>query len=282
MAVAVATALVQVSRGCLDGYMKQYSPSFQRPCPPAAPAGRFPATPGLTAGARSSLPTLRPAVAAAGAALFVAAAAPFRRHARAAAATALAAKKKKRVDPEVLAKRARALKIREEAMKKAAMLRAQQSGDERAFPEAPPPARPPAKAAPVRASARSDARALRVSSRSPPQRPPPRSPPRSPAPRLAPRSPPRAARPPAPPGPPPRAASAPPSRRGTTSRTVKVCTVTNSASTPAATDDQFPTPEQLRCMKVVELKDVLRGAGLKVSGLKAELLERLLEHIGAA
>lgn len=32
-------------------------------------------------------------------------------------------------------------------------------------------------------------------------------------------------------------------------------------------------------MKVVDLKDALRSANLKVSGRKAELLERLLDHL---
>jgi len=44
----------------------------------------------------------------------------------------------------------------------------------------------------------------------------------------------------------------------------------------------LPTEEEVMKMKVVDLKDVLRRVGLKVSGRKAELLERVLTHIRAA
>jgi len=51
---------------------------------------------------------------------------------------------------------------------------------------------------------------------------------------------------------------------------------------PDKSGGMLPTEEEVMKMKVVDLKDVLRRVGLKVSGRKAELLERVLTHIRAA
>eukprot|EP00931_Biecheleriopsis_adriatica_P094932 TRINITY_DN68567_c0_g1_i1.p1 TRINITY_DN68567_c0_g1~~TRINITY_DN68567_c0_g1_i1.p1 ORF type:complete len:216 (-),score=44.40 TRINITY_DN68567_c0_g1_i1:23-613(-) len=77
-----------------------------------------------------------------------------------------------------------------------------------------------------------------------------------------------------PPAPPPAAPKAAPKVAKKSSRAP--------AKTTAKAAGTTLTAEAVKQMKVVDLKDELRKAGLKVSGVKAVLLERLLEHIGAA
>lgn len=161
--------------------------------------------------------------------------------------------KAKKVDPEREAKRREALRLREEALKKAEMIRQQNQEKQAALapkeveeePEAEEPEEEPPKpiAKPTKPAAVKAAIAEPV------------------------------AKPPA------KAAATP-----TSSKEV----VTKKAAAPVAKtapqrlEQETPgdSEESIKSMKVEELKAALRKAGLKVSGVKAELQKRLLEHYG--
>jgi len=56
----------------------------------------------------------------------------------------------------------------------------------------------------------------------------------------------------------------------------------NAAPKPTAGTDRLPSAGEVHQMKVIDLKEALRSVGLKVSGRKAELAERLLAHLETA
>lgn len=161
--------------------------------------------------------------------------------------------KAKKVDPEREAKRREALRLREEALKKAEMIR-QQNQQKQAAPEPkeveeepeaeereeepPKPVAKPTKPVAVRAAIAEPV-----------------------------------AKPPA------KAAATPASSKEVVTQKA-AAPVAKTAPQRSEQDTPGDSKESIMSMKVEELKAALREAGLKVSGVKADLQKRLLEHHG--
>ncbi|CAE8685717.1 unnamed protein product, partial [Polarella glacialis] len=138
---------------------------------------------------------------------------------------------------------------REEAMAKAAKLRAQiEEEDAAPAPASPAPAAPePAKAAPAKPAAE----------KSTPAKPSPAKP--------------------------ASATSKSKAAAETSEPKVKAApkAAAKSAAKAAVPGGKLPSEEEAKALKVTELKETLKSVGLKVGGAKAELLQRLLDHIGS-
>eukprot|EP00419_Tripos_fusus_P022531 CAMPEP_0172724404 /NCGR_PEP_ID=MMETSP1074-20121228/85910_1 /TAXON_ID=2916 /ORGANISM="Ceratium fusus, Strain PA161109" /LENGTH=305 /DNA_ID=CAMNT_0013550875 /DNA_START=85 /DNA_END=1002 /DNA_ORIENTATION=- len=179
-----------------------------------------------------------------------------------------AKKKKKQVDPAILEKRAKAAAIREEAIKKAAEARRLKEQGESAevAPKEPSISAKPAAAPPQTIATPEPARPAPI------KKPIQTDTARKRAPSVAEK----------------RAIKALEDQKKPEGRAMaerpkpkspKVANVIKEATNSVG---NVPTEDEVMKMKVVELKDVLRGNKLRLSGRKAELLERVLNFIRAA
>jgi len=177
-------------------------------------------------------------------------------------------KKKKQVDPAILEKRAKAAAIREEAIKKAAEARRLKEQGESAevAPKEPSISAKPAAAPPQTIATPEPARPAPI------KKPIQTATARKRAPSVAEK----------------RAIKALEDQKKPEGRAMaerpkpkspKVANVIKEAKNSVG---NVPTEDEVMKMKVVELKDVLRGNKLRLSGRKAELLERVLNFIRAA